>query len=52
MCSIRRFEHASEVMSYTGLVPSEHSSGAKKRRGKITKTGNSASYLGFVQQAS
>jgi transposase len=39
--TFRRFEHASEVMSYTGLVPSEHSSGAKSRRGKITKTGNS-----------
>lgn len=39
--TFRRFEHASEVMSYTGLVPSEHSSGPKSRRGKITKTGNS-----------
>jgi transposase len=39
--TFRRFEHASAVMSYTGLVPSEHSSGARSRRGKITKTGNS-----------
>jgi len=29
------------VMSYTGMVPSEHSSGPKTRRGAITKTGNS-----------
>jgi len=36
-----RFTHASEVMSYTGLVPSERSSGARSRRGAITKTGNS-----------
>jgi transposase len=36
-----RFAHASQVMSYTGLVPSEHSSGQKNRRGAITKTGNS-----------
>jgi transposase len=27
-------------MSYLGLVPSEHSSGASVRRGGITKTGN------------
>jgi len=39
--TFRRFEHASAVMSYTGLVPSEHSSGARSRRGKITKSGNS-----------
>lgn len=39
--SFTRFEHAAQVMSYTGLVPSEHSSGAKSRRGAITKTGNS-----------
>ena len=39
--SFTRFERPSQVMSYTGLVPSEHSSGAKNRRGGITKTGNS-----------
>jgi transposase len=39
--TFRRFEHASEVMSYTGLVPSEHSSGAKRRLGAISKAGNS-----------
>jgi transposase len=39
--TFRRFEHASEVMSYTGLVPSERSSGSKRRIGAITKTGNS-----------
>jgi transposase len=27
-------------MAYLGLVPSEHSSGDQRRRGKITKTGN------------
>ncbi|MEO7037803.1 MAG: IS110 family transposase [Polyangiaceae bacterium] len=35
-----RFEKAGQVMSYTGMVPSEHSSGPKTRRGAITKTGN------------
>ncbi len=36
-----RFEKATQVMSYTGMVPSEHSSGPKTQRGAITKTGNS-----------
>jgi transposase len=36
----RRFPSASRVMAYTGLVPSEYSSGAKQTRGHITKTGN------------
>ena len=36
-----RFEKAAQVMSYTGMVPSEHSSGAKTHRGAITKSGNS-----------
>jgi transposase len=36
-----RFEKATQAMSYTGMVPSEHSSGPRNRRGAITKTGNS-----------
>jgi transposase len=36
-----RFERAAQVMSYTGMVPSEHSSGTRTRRNGITKTGNS-----------
>jgi transposase len=39
--SFSRFERAVQVMSYTGMVPSEHSSGPKTQRGAITKTGNS-----------
>lgn len=39
--SLSRFERAAQVMSYTGLVPSEHSSGKKNKRGAITKSGNS-----------
>ena len=38
--SFLRFRKASQVMAYSGAVPSEHSSGAEVRRGKITKTGN------------
>jgi len=37
---LKRFQKPSELMSYLGLVPSEHSSGAKTKRGSITKTGN------------
>lgn len=36
----RRFGSARSVMAYTGLIPSEHSSGETRRRGGITKTGN------------
>lgn len=35
-----RFARPGELMSYVGLVPSEHSSGASRRQGGITKTGN------------
>ena len=37
---LRRFAHPRELMSYLGLVPSEHTSGEKRRLGAITKTGN------------
>jgi transposase len=37
---LTRFDRPVELMSYLGLVPSEHSSGGKTRRGSITKTGN------------
>jgi len=36
----RRFATAPRTMAFVGLVPSEHSSGAKQARGAITKTGN------------
>jgi transposase len=36
----RRFGSAASFMAYTGLVPSEHSSGLAVRHGSITKTGN------------
>lgn len=35
-----RFENPRQLMSYSGLVPSESSSGESRRRGCITKTGN------------
>jgi transposase len=38
---LRRFATAPQFMAYTGLVPSEHSSGQRRQRGQITHTGNS-----------
>ena len=38
---ISRFDSPRELMAYVGLVPSEHTSGGKQKRGGITKTGNS-----------
>ena len=37
---MRRFARPTELMSYTGVVPGEHSSGDRVRRGAITKSGN------------
>lgn len=37
---LSRFAGAPQLMAYLGLVPSESSSGANRRRGAITKTGN------------
>ena len=38
---LRRFDTPVKLMSFVGLVPSEHSSGATRRQGAITKCGNS-----------
>ena len=38
--SFERFDSPRQLMSYLGLVPSEHSSGDSERKGGITKTGN------------
>jgi transposase len=35
-----RFGQPAQVMSYLGVVPSEHSSGERRRRGPITKSGS------------
>jgi transposase len=36
----QRFQSPRDLMAYLGLVPSEHSSGERRRRGTITKAGN------------
>ncbi len=38
---LARFKTAAQLMSYGGVTPSEHSSGERKRRGHMTKAGNS-----------
>ncbi|NIA24028.1 MAG: IS110 family transposase, partial [Gammaproteobacteria bacterium] len=40
VCDFRRFRRARSFMAFTGLVPCEHSSGERTRRGSITKAGN------------
>lgn len=40
VCDFRAFAGAPAFMGFTGLVPSEHSSGARTQRGSITKAGN------------
>ena len=40
VCDWRRFPHASSFMAFSGLVPSEYSSGERTWRGPLTCTGN------------
>jgi transposase len=37
---VSRFARSKQVASYLGLIPSEHSSGSKRRLGSISKQGN------------
>lgn len=48
---LTRFDSPSSLMSYFGLVPSEHSSGEKRSLGKITKAGNGACRKALVEAA-
>ena len=48
---ISRFAKAMQLMGYSGLVPSEDSSGERQRRGAITKTGNAHLRRGIVEAA-
>jgi transposase len=43
---ITAFKHPKQLASYLGLVPSEHSSGTKRRQGAITKAGSSHARAG------
>ena len=48
---LTRFDTPRQLMSYLGLVPSEHSSGERRRQGSITKTGNSHARRVLVEGA-
>ena len=47
----RRFDHPRQLSAYLCLVPSEHSSGNRERKGSITKAGNSHCRHVLVQAA-
>ncbi|MCE6967013.1 IS110 family transposase [Cereibacter sphaeroides] len=46
---VGRFETPRQFMAWLGLVPSEHSSGATTRRGRITKAGNALARTMLVE---
>jgi len=48
---LSRFANPRQLMAYLGLVPSEHSSGKKEKRGRITKTGNGHVRRALVEAA-
>ena len=48
---LTRFDHPRKLMSYLGLVPSEHSSGGKRHIGAITKCGNTRARRLLVEGA-
>jgi hypothetical protein len=48
---LRRFDNPRQFMSYLGLVPSEHSSGARTHRGGITKAGNKSARRMLIEGA-
>jgi transposase len=48
---LRRFNNPRQLMAYLGLIPSEHSSGDRQRRGAITKTGNARVRHVLIQAA-
>jgi transposase len=48
---ITRFANPRQLMAYLGLVPSEHSSGATRRQGGITKAGNGVARRMLIEAA-
>ena len=47
----RRFDSPRQLMAYLGLVPSEHSTGERTRRGGLTKTGNGRARKALIEAA-
>jgi transposase len=48
---LSRFEHPRQLMAWLGVTPSEHSSGERRRKGSITKAGNSYARKLLVEAA-
>lgn len=48
---ISRFDNPKQLMAFLGLVPSEHSTGSRRRQGAITLTGNGHARRVLVESA-
>jgi len=48
---LTRFDNPRQLSAFVGLIPSEHTSGNKRRQGSITKTGNSRARRALVEAA-
>jgi transposase len=48
---LARFESPRKLMGYLGLIPSENSSGGRRRQASITKAGNSSARRALVEAA-
>lgn len=48
---ISRFDSPKQLMAFLGLVPSEHSTGKRRRQGAITRTGNGHARRMLVESA-
>jgi transposase len=48
---LTRFDNPSELMKFLGLIPSEYSTGERRRQGAITKAGNTHARRALVEGA-
>jgi transposase len=48
---LTRFVSARKLMGYLGMIPSEDSSGSRRRQGSITKAGNSSARRALIEAA-
>ena len=48
---LARFASPRKLMGYLGMIPSEDSSGPRRRQGSITKAGNSSARRAFIEAA-
>jgi transposase len=48
---LTRFDNPRQLMSYLGLIPSEYSSGDRRRQGGITKAGNTHARRALIEGA-